>query len=110
MTIQNSAAAKAASATNAYEVIRAPRVSEKTARLQEVSNQYVFEIAKTATKADVKAAVEQIFSVNVKAVNVVNVKGKTKSFKFRQGRRGDWRKAYVTLAEGQSIDVMTASA
>ena len=110
MTIQNSAAAKAASATNAYEVIRAPRVSDKTARLQEVSNQYVFEIAKTATKADVKAAVEQIFSVNVKAVNVVNVKGKTKSFKFRQGRRGDWRKAYVTLAEGQSIDVMTASA
>ena len=110
MTIQNSAAAKAASATNAYEVIRAPRVSEKTARLQEVSNQYVFEIAKTATKADVKAAVEQIFSVNVKAVNVVNVKGKNKSFKFRQGRRGDWRKAYVTLAEGQSIDVMTASA
>ena len=110
MTIQNSAAAKAASATNAYEVIRAPRVSEKTARLQEVSNQYVFEIAKTATKADVKAAVEQIFSVNVKAVNVVNVKGKTKSFKFRQGRRGDWRKAYVALADGQSIDVMTASA
>ena len=110
MTIQNSAAAKAASATNAYEVIRAPRVSEKTARLQEVSNQYVFEIAKTATKADVKAAVEQIFSVNVKAVNVVNVKGKSKTFKFRQGRRGDWRKAYVTLADGQSIDVMTASA
>ena len=110
MTIQNSAAAKAASATNAYEVIRAPRVSEKTARLQEVSNQYVFEIAKTATKADVKAAVEKIFDVKVEAVNVVNVKGKTKSFKFRQGRRGDWRKAYVTLAEGQSIDVMTASA
>ena len=110
MTIQNSAAAKAASATNAYEVIRAPRVSEKTARLQEVSNQYVFEIAKTATKADVKAAVEKIFDVKVKAVNVVNVKGKSKTFKFRQGRRGDWRKAYVTLADGQSIDVMTTSA
>ena len=110
MTIQNSAAAKAASATNAYEVIRAPRVSEKTARLQEVSNQYVFEIAKTATKADVKAAVEKIFDVKVEAVNVVNVKGKSKTFKFRQGRRGDWRKAYVTLADGQSIDVMTASA
>ena len=110
MTIQNSAAAKAASATNAYEVIRAPRVSEKTARLQEVSNQYVFEIAKTATKADVKAAVEQIFAVKVEAVNVVNVKGKSKTFKFRQGRRGDWRKAYVTLADGQSIDVMTTSA
>ena len=91
-------------------VIRAPRVSEKTARLQEVSNQYVFEIAKEATKADVKAAVEQIFEVNVKAVNVVNVKGKNKSFKFRTGKRGDWRKAYVKLAEGQSIDVMMAKA
>jgi large subunit ribosomal protein L23 len=96
--------------SNVYEVIRAPRVSEKTARLQEVSNQYVFEIAKTATKADVKAAVEQIFSVKVEAVNVVNVKGKNKSFKFRQGKRGDWRKAYVKLAEGQSIDVMMAKA
>ncbi len=98
------------SATNLYEVIRAPRVSEKTARLQEVSNQYVFDIAKTATKADVKAAIEQIFSVKVKAVNVVNVKGKAKAFKNRQGRRSDWKKAYVTLAEGQSIDVMMASA
>jgi large subunit ribosomal protein L23 len=98
------------STANMYEVIRAPHVSEKTARLQEVSNQYVFEIAKTATKADVKAAVEQIFSVKVEAVNVVNVKGKSKSFKNRQGRRADWRKAYVTLADGQSIDVMTASA
>ena len=66
-------------------MIRAPRVSEKTARLQEVSNQYVFEVAKTATKADVKAAVEQIFDVKVEAVNVVNVKGKNKAFKFRQG-------------------------
>jgi large subunit ribosomal protein L23 len=98
------------SAANLYEVIRAPRVSEKTARLQEVSNQYVFEIAKTATKADVKAAVETIFSVKVEAVNVVNVKGKSKAFRNRQGSRNDWRKAYVTLAEGQAIDVMTASA
>jgi len=96
--------------SNLYEVIRAPRVSEKTARLQEVSNQYVFEIAKDATKADVKAAIEQIFEVTVEAVNVVNVKGKNKAFKFRQGRRGDWRKAYVKLAEGQSIDVMMAKA
>jgi len=96
--------------SNVYEVIRAPRVSEKTARLQEVTNQYVFEVAKDATKADVKAAVEQIFDVKVEAVNVVNVKGKNKSFKFRSGKRGDWRKAYVKLAEGQSIDVMMAKA
>ena len=89
-----------------YELIRAPRVSEKTARLQEVSNQYVFEVATTATKADVKAAIEKLFAVTVEAVNVVNVKGKGKAFKNRAGRRGDWRKAYVKLAEGQSIDVM----
>ena len=92
-----------------YEVIRAPRVSEKTARLQEMSNQYVFEVATTATKADVKAAIEQLFDVRVEAVNVVNVKGKNKSFKFRSGRRGDWRKAYVKLADGQSIDVMATA-
>ena len=94
------------STVNVYDVIRAPRVSEKTARLQEMSNQYVFEVATTATKADVKAAIEQLFDVRVEAVNVVNVKGKNKSFKFRSGRRGDWRKAYVKLADGQSIDVM----
>ena len=93
-----------------YNIIRAPRVSEKTARLQEVSNQYVFEVATDATKADIKVAVEKLFEVKVEAVNVVNVKGKNKSFKFRQGKRGDWRKAYVKLAEGQSIDVMMAKA
>ena len=92
-----------------FSILRAPRVSEKTARLQEVSNQYVFEVATTATKADVKAAVEQLFSVKVEAVNVVNVKGKSKSFRNRNGRRGDWRKAYVCLADGQTIDV-TATA
>ena len=89
-----------------YSIIRAPRVSEKTARLQEVSNQYVFEVATDATKADIKVAVEKIFDVKVDAVNVVNVKGKSKSFKNRTGSRGDWRKAYVKLADGQSIDVM----
>jgi len=89
-----------------YNVIRAPRVSEKTARLQELSNQYVFEVATDATKADIKVAVEALFDVKVEAVNVVNVKGKTKAFKNRTGRRADWRKAYVKLADGQSIDVM----
>lgn len=87
-------------------VLRAPLISEKGARIQEASNQYVFEVASTATKADVKAAVEQLFSVTVEGVNVVNVKGKSKSFRSRAGRRGDWRKAYVKLAEGQTIDVM----
>ncbi len=89
-----------------YQVIRAPRVSEKTARLQEVSNQYVFEVATDATKAEVKVAIEKLFDVKVEAVNVLNVKGKNKAFRNRNGRRGDWRKAYVKLADGQTIDVM----
>ena len=88
------------------QVLLAPIVSEKSARLQELSNQYTFEVAKGATKADVKTAVEQLFDVKVEAVNMVNVKGKSKSFRFQKGRRGDWRKAYVRLAEGQNIDVM----
>ena len=86
-------------------VLRAPLVSEKTARIQEI-NQYVFEVALTATKADVKSAVESLFNVTVEAVNVLNVKGKNKTFRNRAGRRGDWRKAYVRLADGQTIDVM----
>ena len=92
-----------------YSIIRAPRISEKTARLQEVSNQYVFEVSTEANKLEIKEAVEKIFGVNVRAVNVVNVKGKNKAFKFRMGRRPDSRKAYVTLAEGQSIDVMATA-
>jgi large subunit ribosomal protein L23 len=87
-----------------YSVIRAPRVSEKTVRGQE-HNQYAFEVATDATKADIKVAIEKLFDVQVKSVNVVNVKGKNKAFRYRNGRRGDSRKAYVTLAEGQSIDV-----
>ena len=59
----------------------------------------------TATKADVKAAVEQLFSVEVASVNVVNTKGKARSFRFRSGTRGSKRKAYVRLAEGHTIDV-----
>ena len=85
-------------------VLRAPHISEKSARLQE-NNQYVFEIAQSATKADVKAAVEQMFSVEVASVNVVNTKGKARSFRFRSGTRGSKRKAYVRLAEGHTIDV-----
>lgn len=86
-------------------VLQAPHVSEKSVRLQE-QNQYVFLVAPGATKADVKAAVEQMFEVKVENVNMVNVKGKQKLFRFRAGRRGGSRKAYVRLAEGQGIDVL----
>ncbi len=84
-------------------VLIAPRISEKTARIQADHNQYVFQVATTATKADVKGAVESLFNVKVTGVQVLNVKGKTKGFRGRAGKRSDWRKAYVTLAEGQSI-------
>jgi large subunit ribosomal protein L23 len=86
-------------------VLRSPHISEKTTRVQE-SNQYVFEVASDATRADIKTAVEELFSVKVEAVNVLNVKGKAKTFKQRAGQRGSWRKAYVRLADGQTIDVM----
>jgi large subunit ribosomal protein L23 len=92
-----------------YNVIRAPRVSEKTVRGQE-HNQYAFDVATDATKADIKVAIEKLFDVQVKSVNVVNVKGKNKAFRNRNGRRGDSRKAYVTLAEGQTIDATAIKA
>jgi len=87
-----------------YTVIRAPHVSEKAARVQE-HNQYVFEVAADADKGDVKAAVEALFNVKVAAVNLVNVKAKVKMFRQRPGSRNGWRKAYVRLHEGQSIDL-----
>lgn len=87
-----------------YTVIRAPHISEKSARAQE-HNQYVFEIAANADKKKVKDAVEALFSVKVQTVNIVNVKGKVKSFRQRAGSRNGWRKAYVRLHEGQTIDV-----
>ena len=85
-------------------VLRAPHISEKSARLQE-NNQYVFEVAPAATKADIKAAVEGLFSVDVQSVNLVNVKGKARAFRNRAGTRSNKRKAYVRLADGQTIDV-----
>jgi large subunit ribosomal protein L23 len=87
-----------------FSVLRAPHISEKSARLQEI-NQYVFEVSQTATKADVKAAVEGLFSVEVQSVNLVNVKGKARTFRSRAGTRSSKRKAYVRLADGQTIDV-----
>jgi len=92
-----------------YELIRAPKVSEKTANLQALHNRYTFEVARDATKPDIKQAVETLFEVKVKSVNVLNVKGKSKSFRQRQGARGNWRKAYVTLVEGQSIEAADAA-
>jgi len=89
---------------NLINLLIAPHVSEKSTRLQGLG-QYVFEVAQSATKCQVKEAVEKLFNVEVKAVNLVRVKGKVKSFRFRPGARKDWRKAYVALKKGHTIDM-----
>ena len=89
-----------------YKVLLAPRMTEKTTRLSESSNQYVFRVASDSNKTEIKAAVEKMFEVNVKSVRIVNVKGKSKTFKLRAGKRNDWKKAYVRVEEGQVIDLL----
>jgi large subunit ribosomal protein L23 len=91
-----------------YKVLLAPVVSEKAAAASESSNQVVFKILVTATKAEVKAAIEKLFDVSVVSVKTLKVKGKTKRTRHGLGQRNDWKKAYVRLAEGQDIDFATA--
>ena len=86
------------------QVLLAPIVSEKATQVGEKNNQVLFKVMRDATKPEIKAAVELMFKVEVASVSVVNVKGKTKGFRGRSGKRADWRKAYVTLADGQSIE------
>jgi large subunit ribosomal protein L23 len=86
-------------------VLLGPHVSEKSARIAESANQFVFRVRTDATSPEVKAAVELMFEVKVADVNVVNVAGKNKRFGQRMGRRQDFKKAYVRLAPGQSIDL-----
>jgi large subunit ribosomal protein L23 len=89
-----------------YKVLLAPRVTEKSTRVGEAGNQYVFRVVKDANKAEVRDAVEMLFEVSVESVRIVNVKGKTKSFRMRPGKRSDWKKAYVRVQEGQVIDFL----
>ncbi|WP_343142070.1 50S ribosomal protein L23 [Lysobacter sp. N42] len=86
------------------KVILAPHVSEKATLAAENANTVVFRVATDATKAEIKAAVEKLFEVEVTGVRTLNVKGKTKRFGMRSGKRSDWKKAYVTLNEGADID------
>jgi large subunit ribosomal protein L23 len=89
-----------------YDTILAPVITEKATILSE-QNKVVFRVADTATKDEIAAAVEALFKVTVTKVNTLNVKGKTKRVRGRIGRRSDVKKAIVTLAEGQSIDITT---
>jgi large subunit ribosomal protein L23 len=85
-------------------VLIAPHVTEKTATAMQNHNQYTFRVKKTATKTDIKAAVELMFAVKVTGVQTVNEPGKARRFGKMIGRTQDWKKAYVSLAQGQSID------
>jgi large subunit ribosomal protein L23 len=86
------------------KVLLGPVVSEKSVSAAESGNQFAFKVATDATKPEIKAAVEMLFEVNVEKIQVLNVKGKTKRFGQRLGKRADWKKAYVRLAAGQDIN------
>ena len=86
------------------QVLLAPQISEKATYIADKNEQVVFRVASDATKPEVKAAVELLFKVEVKAVQVANVKGKVKRFKGATGRRKGWKKAYVCLKAGQEIN------
>ena len=92
--------------TQHYDFILAPVITEKATMASE-ANQVIFKVRKNATKPEIKAAVEQLFDVKVEAVNTLIRKGKRKVFKGTRGVQSDLKKAVVTLAEGQKIDVTT---
>jgi len=87
-----------------YEVLLAPHISEKTSVASEMEGRHTFRVAKNATKLEVRKAVEKLFEVEVKSVQMLNVRGKTKRFGQAEGKRSDWKKAIVRLSEGQDID------
>ncbi len=91
-------------------VLLGAHVSEKSARVSEEGNQFVFKVRRDATRTEIKSAVELMFEVKVTDVNVVNVTGKRKRFGLHAGKRADFKKAYVRLAPGQTIDFVGAEA
>ena len=88
-----------------YQTIKSPHLTEKLTDLMKQSNQYAFKVDISSTKREIKKAVESYFSVKVERVRVLKVKGKTKRSRYRVKKRPDWKKAYVRLAQGQSIEV-----
>ena len=92
---------------NIHEVIRGPVVTEKYDRVREVQNAYTFEVDRRASKDEIKAAVKTLFGVDPIDIRTQNVRGKNKRVGKSIGRRPNWKKAIVTLKEGQSIDLFT---
>ncbi|MCB9871681.1 MAG: 50S ribosomal protein L23 [Planctomycetes bacterium] len=91
--------------TRYYHVIRRPVLTEKSNKLQEIRNQYFFEVHPKTNKCEVKKAVETLFDVKVARVNILNVPSKIRRFMGRPGRTAEWKKAVVTLRPGQTIDL-----
>ncbi|MBR9911345.1 MAG: 50S ribosomal protein L23 [Gammaproteobacteria bacterium] len=91
-----------------FKVLLGPVISEKASLAGDTSNQVVFKVLRDAAKPEIKAAVEKLFKVNVEEVRTLLVKGKTKRTRHGMGKRSDWKKAYVRLAEGQEIDFSVA--
>lgn len=87
-----------------YGVLLAPHISEKSSMGAETADRHTFRVATDATKLEVRRAVERLFGVRVHSVQIANVRGKTKRFGQREGRRSDWKKAVVRLVEGQDLD------
>jgi large subunit ribosomal protein L23 len=94
------------SALSAYDIILSPVITEKSSMASE-ANQVVFKVRRDATKPEIKAAIEQLFKVKVVGVNTLLRKGKTKQFRGVKGKQQDIKRAIVTLAEGEKIDVTT---
>lgn len=91
------------------KVLRAPHVSEKASAAMEKSNTIVLKVALDATKTEIKASVQKLCKVEVEDVNTLVVKGKAKRHNQRVGHRSDWKKAYVTLKEGQNLDFISVA-
>jgi large subunit ribosomal protein L23 len=87
-----------------FKVLLGPHITEKAASATGSATQVAFKVATDASKLEVKKAVEKLFEVKVEGVRVINVKGKTRRTRTGIGKRSDWKKAYVRLAEGQDID------
>ena len=88
-----------------YDIVKAPRITEKGTRLKEKNNVLTFEVRTDANKLQVRKAIEGIFKVKVMDVTTVKIAGKKKRMGQRLGRRSDWKKAYVTLKPGEKIDI-----
>jgi len=91
--------------TDFYDIIRVPRITEKGTRLKEKNNVLTFEVRIDSNKLQVRKAIEGIFKVKVADITTVKSAGKKKRLGQRQGRRSDWKKAYVTLKPGEKIDI-----